>query len=115
LLKKNIIHKCSALMLLLLFIVSNTPKQLLHDFFANHVDYKNVLVNQDTPHLNQLSFHCQVNHLVVETPFTNEQQSIVFYQPLNYRIFTPSLYHFIVLGFPSQLDLRGPPEKISLS
>jgi len=107
--KNNNIRKFPALALLLLFMISNMPKQLMHDLFANHVDYKVGITNHDTPHLNQLSFHCQVNHFVVETPYAYDQQTVVICKPLNFRQFTSSLYQCIAIGYQSQPGLRGPP------
>ncbi|MEP7109690.1 MAG: hypothetical protein ABI760_16970 [Ferruginibacter sp.] len=106
----RIIRQCSALVLLLLFMVSNTPKQLLHDIFANHVDYRNGIAgNKDTAHVKQLTFHCQCDHQVVESPFLPDIHGFAVYFPFHYPLGTSSLYTYINGDHQFQFGLRGPP------
>jgi hypothetical protein len=111
LLKNKIIRQLGALLLLLLFVVSNTPKQALHDLFANHIDSKKGQASSSTipRQISQLSYHCQCDHLVVESPYTYSDQTIVYYLPFNYRQFVASPYLFIFGNKEFQLVLRGPP------
>ncbi len=110
--KKNIIHSISVLALLLLFILSNTPKQWLHDIFANHKDCTIALSVSDKSHpqISQQGFNCDCNSLVVEIPFTTSHEIFIGLPPLKISsVFTslpgkdfPSVYHFF-------FELRGPP------
>jgi hypothetical protein len=108
--KNKIIRQFSAIGLLLLFILSNTPKQFIHDVFANHVDYKNGIAK--TTHDNnvyQSSFHCPTDNLVAESPFTNDAQAILINVAINYLQFTALLSNTLAANRYLRLDLRGPP------
>lgn len=108
--KNKIIRQIIALALLLLFVFSITPQQLMHDLFANHVDCKNGIAdNADIEHVNQLNFHCQVDHFVVESHFTLNMQFIEICVSPNFLQFPSLSYYFIGNDFQWQSDLRGPP------
>lgn len=108
--KNKIIRQVSAIALVLLFVLGNTPKQWVHDLFASHVDYKNGIVEPTHPvNVYQSSFHCQTDHFVVESPFTNDAQTILINCSGSYRRFNISLYNFDTVGHHCQSNLRGPP------
>ena len=108
--KVKIIRPIAAAALVLLFIVSNTPRQLLHNLFAKHTDCKNVKPSSGNASvLNTLRFHCACNYLVMESPFMQGAETIAISRPGKYLLFTSSLYHYVKTYPPLQIDLRGPP------
>jgi hypothetical protein len=108
--KNKIIRQFSAIGLLLLFILSNTPKQFIHDIFANHVDYKNgIAKTTHDSNIYQSSFHCQTDNLVAESPFTNDALAIVINAAINYLQITALLSNPLATNCYLRLDLRGPP------
>jgi len=110
LIKKKIIQKFSASLLLLLFLLSNTPMQALHNLFANHVDSTKVVVDNDQKdQVKQMRFHCPTNHLVVESPFAQSTCLSIFNHPFFYLNFGASVYTFVTADCAYQPDLRGPP------
>lgn len=105
---KKYISKFAAGLLLLLFVISVSPRQLLHDLFANHID----LVSNDhsgNPEISTWSFHCQCDNFVAESPFVMVEVDTVF---------APNAVFAETGGFlkapfyriePRQVSLRGPP------
>ena len=98
-------------MLLLLFVVSNTPKQALHDLFANHIDSKKEQARSiaNDSQVNKLSYHCQCDHLVVESPYVYSDQIALYQVPVNYPQFVTSSYVYVSCKKEFQFVLRGPP------
>ncbi|MEO6734170.1 MAG: hypothetical protein ABIN01_23315 [Ferruginibacter sp.] len=107
--KIKIIRPIIASALLLLFIVSNTPKQILHDIFANHPDCIKKIPDGIGNNVSELKFHCQCDHLVVESPFTNGLSVITISQRFTHLEIIPSYYTFIVTDHHVKSTLRGPP------
>lgn len=108
--KNKVIRQITALALLLLFVLGNTPKQWVHDLFASHVDYKNGIVEPAQPtNVYQSSFHCQTDHFIVDSPFTNDAQSILINSLVGYLQFKNALYNIHTVDHHSQPVLRGPP------
>jgi len=108
--KNKIIHQFAALAMLLLFVLGNMPKQWMHDLFANHIDYKNGIVEPTHPtNVYQSSFHCQTDHFIIESPFTNDVPSILIDRSVNYVQFQSALYNFHTVDHQCQPALRGPP------
>ena len=108
--KNKIISKILALLLLILFVVGNSPIQLLHNAFANHKDYSyGSAQNNAKPQVVQKGFHCDCDHFVVESAFVI---------PIG---ISNSVSTWLVLEFPTSLisplfspthsffQLRGPP------
>jgi len=108
--KNKIIRQFTALALLLLFVLGNTPKLWVHDLFASHVDYKNGIVEPTHPTNGyQSSFHCQTDHFVVESPFTNDAQALLISNSVSYIQFKNALYNFHTIDQCCPPALRGPP------
>ncbi len=105
--KNSTIKSYLAALILVLFAYSITPKIVLHNLVANHIDKSKVL----NSHLNELSasgYNCKCDNLVAESPFIPAE---TFTQ----QVFT-SYFSFISLDkIPissfAQLfaELRGPP------
>ena len=55
-------------LLLCLFTFSATPKQWLHDIFADHKDFYSNAVGDHIQFIKS-GFHCECDNLVVNTPF----------------------------------------------
>ena len=69
--ERNTIQKFLAFFLLIVFAISSTPKIYFHDVIANH---KDVVSFCDHPQkskacLHQKGYDCEVNDLVVTTPY----------------------------------------------
>ncbi|MEO6719794.1 MAG: hypothetical protein ABIN67_05475 [Ferruginibacter sp.] len=108
--KNTTIRFINALALSLLFLLSNTPKKLVHSIFANHTDLKNgEAASHEGENLVPLSFHCQCDNLVVESPFTIHLVYTSVNFPKQYRKFAASLYNDIPLVYLFTSALRGPP------
>ncbi|MBC7688508.1 MAG: hypothetical protein H7211_10050 [Aquabacterium sp.] len=96
--------------LLLLFVIGNTPVRLLHNIFANHTDIiKGAVGAPNSQNLHQQTFHCQCDHQVVESAFIG----IVYISSpgcaLKYVSLASTLYAFTAKGWFGKSLLRGPP------
>jgi len=108
--KNNTIRHFAALFLLLLFVLGNSPKQWLHDVFANHKDSTSGLsANNDKVEIAQKGIHCQCDHFVVESAFANPGNPISFLAPVVYSGFSSSLASAILNQHQFFFKLRGPP------
>lgn len=107
------IRQLGALLLLLLFVMSNTPEQWVHNLFATHTDGKkacaDIVESKKTANIIQLRFHCQCDHIVVESPFIYQVTAFVVSNPYHYFQFSSALYSFLTPGPLFQVGLRGPP------
>jgi hypothetical protein len=99
-------------LLVMLTLLSITPKHLLHDVFADHIDKKDVC-----PHPMDAGFHqsyhgCDTANFVVETPFTTTQAFVVI-APVPFDILAAVRYYptgpIASIGYCS---LRGPPSAV---
>ncbi len=94
-------------------MVSNSPKQWLHDTFANHIDCKKTTTTDNSnEQVKQLRFHCQCDHLVVENPFIAAAVPINILIPFFYGQYITTDYHFTKTNHQSLPALRGPPQFI---
>lgn len=96
-----------AYFLLLVFAYSITPKIVLHNLVADHIDKRKVLKS----HLNELStagFNCKCDNLVAESPFIPAE----IFTPEVFTAYISSIYaENITFTSRNQLfsELRGPP------
>lgn len=105
---KKYISKFAAGLLLLLFVISISPKQVLHDLFANHID----LVSNDhsgTPEISTWSFHCQCDNFVAESPFVMVEVSPLFPPTVVFAQKSGFLKASFCRTHPGHVSLRGPP------
>jgi hypothetical protein len=95
--------------MLLLFALSITPKQLLHDVITGHKHSSSKLETDANYQASKNNFKCNWQNQIVESPFTDQPHfqldhpvitysSHINYYTLNYR----SAGHFFS-------SLRGPP------
>jgi hypothetical protein len=106
----NTIRRLLASALLVLFVLSITPKRYLHHWFANHTDVALHQQGTDGPaHLQQDGFRCDCDNPVATAPFTNGLAHFDFTPPRFY-----AAYHHRFLcaerhGVQIFAGLRGPP------
>jgi hypothetical protein len=109
LLQNPLIKRCLSGLLLLLFTFSITPRQLLHDAFANHKDTAVKASAARTPLLSNAGFNCACDNLVAESPFTEAAIAVDIIPPMAFAV-QPAVpvpgIHFIPIVFSG---LRGPP------
>jgi hypothetical protein len=108
---KSSIRSLLALMLLLVFTISTTPRRYWHDIFAGHTDTAVCDVPLDGKHhLRDTGIQCDCNKLVATSPFT-EQDEVVL--PVIPRLFfTPgqtALSSVILAPVTRVHAQRGPP------
>jgi hypothetical protein len=97
-------------MMILVFAMSITPKQLLHNLFSNHNDisYSHSRNNNSQPQINKAGINCQCVDFVAESPFIdiNDVVNIIpvfFHDKKAWYCSAPySLYKFFS-------EFRGPP------
>jgi hypothetical protein len=110
-LKKNrIIQNITALALLLLFVLSNTPKQWLHDAFASHKDCVTTPSAENNLKISQQGFYCDCDSLVVEKPFFAADKIFVGLPALAiYSELTLTPDKILASADHFFFQLRGPP------
>ena len=96
--------------MLLLFTFSITPKQILHDVFANHKDTVNNLSGfSKVPLIVNAGINCPCDNLVAESPFTGEAPAFNLSAPFSFAeqpvLFANSFHSTNQFFF----ELRGPP------
>jgi hypothetical protein len=97
--------------LLLVFAFSITPKRILHDLFANHVDNVPGKNSNSTYHVIDAGFNCDNDHLVVESSFLGTH---TVFSILSIPVLTSYVIKDIPLYSSSEIisSLRGPPVNI---
>jgi hypothetical protein len=97
--------------MLLLFALSITPKQLLHDVIAGHKHDYNKFRGTVNFHASKKGFQCNWDNDVIESPFTCQEEiqleQPVFAYNLYFNLYN-SGYYSTELFFYS---LRGPPSQ----
>jgi len=97
--------------LLIIFALSITPKQLLHDLFARHADNRPVKSNAAVQLVVDSGYNCDRDHLVAESSFIGGQPVFTF---LSFSFFPSYILKNIsftsVYGIYSAL--RGPPATV---
>lgn len=108
-LKNNYIRRPLAVMLIAIFALSNTPKQQLHNIFADHSDVSLSGQKSSKQNLSKAEFHCNCDNLVVIAPFipaTVYFSTHITYCPITFNQAKSSdLPLFQKIFF----ELRGPP------
>jgi hypothetical protein len=106
--KNQVIRKCLASLMLVIFVFSLTPKIFLHSLIATHKDTFSNSLDTKT-HIEKKGFHCDCDDLVVESPFIPND--------VNFNVVIPTLYPQLSAqeinnfssAFPISFGLRGPP------
>jgi hypothetical protein len=94
--------------MLLLFALSVTPKQWLHDIITGH-KHSYVVFGEENYKASKNSFQCNWNTLEVESPFTH-QPDFQFEHPA--IVHSAYFNHYILNEYSAEIILsllRGPP------
>ncbi|MDQ6761937.1 MAG: hypothetical protein M3015_04820 [Bacteroidota bacterium] len=108
--QNTFIRKFIAASLLAVFALSITPTKVLHYFFANHKDSV-IIKTKDSkcPSLSVAGFNCQVDNLVVESPFTVLLQPVSCTAPEVITIIKIYTAASFICADHFYFELRGPP------
>lgn len=107
---KDSIKRTVSLLLFLVFAFSITPKQWIHKLIFQHKDVYTVCTDGSfKTHLHQTGFHCELNNIIVLSPFTSDVSVTEAEVPLIHSLYyspiendaDPVSYFFF--------NLRGPP------
>ncbi|HXS36079.1 MAG TPA: hypothetical protein VN721_05225 [Flavipsychrobacter sp.] len=105
--RKQLTKIVSGLMFLV-FLYWITPREFLHNIFANHRDSvenyheKGVVIR--TVHT-----HCSFLNIVVSSFLSSEKQYLSFEEIIHYTKWTLPIYHFHFTPSSNVVSLRGPP------
>lgn len=105
-----ILKNISAVFVLCAFLLSITPKQVLHNLAAHHKDQSAKKIHdKDRVQFNEFGFNCDCNSIVATSPFTETSS-----RPGIHRLVHYSFYQEISSIPLSSSDhfyftLRGPP------
>ena len=107
--QSKFIRTVLAVLMLMVFAFSVTPKILLHNLVANHKDSEIKSNFSNEEQFSKSGFNCNCDNLVVESPFVND------FIPVHLSAAKQFAQHqtFFRNGFASfhhfYLELRGPP------
>lgn len=107
--KKTTIRLFSAVVIMLVFSLSITPKKFLHDLVADHQDDVSIAINDGHDHIDHHGFNCNCDNLVATSPFAEHTETLAFNTPVYFKEYsstTPSGIKSITHSFSA---LRGPP------
>lgn len=114
--KQRIIQKASVFLLLIIFLISTTPKAFIHNAIADHRDY-DFGCNHKThtsPCLTAAGFNCHFVNLVVDVPYLYTAQPLFTSINSSFLLLEDHTYYSIFQsGFFSK-EGRGPPCVVSL-
>lgn len=105
----HIIKKFSAFLLLCVFAIGITPKQVLHDALTHH---QHIPLNEDGASVGKSRFNCNDENFAAESPFVDQVTDIELIVPDVDRAM-PNIFH---PSHPREhhvfFELRGPPVAI---
>jgi hypothetical protein len=103
------IRKVVALVLLLLFAFSITPRNYLHDIFANHKDVTYGASAYDDITVQKSGIDCGFHNLVAESPFADLSQKTDVAGPVRPAGCCNTHYLSFIQTIVSAVDNKGPP------
>jgi len=109
-----IIRQFLAGLLLIVFAFSITPRQVLHDWLANHEDGVTHCSLGDVTHFSTDGFHCNCDNLVAESPFTCQDGLFEFRPAQVYAPMQGAVLPCFYVQTPFFFSLRGPPAVASV-
>lgn len=103
------IRTAVASLLLLLFALGITPRQLLHDVITSHTDLSISAPPGKHASLCKTGFNCDCLDLVAESPFIVDGHAVadVLFRP--HQLFVPPAQQDASAASVSLSSLRGPP------
>jgi hypothetical protein len=107
--KKLYIKNIVTSVLLVLFAFSTTPRNILHDLFANHKDEVSLSKKTSSSQVKTFDYLCKVENTVVESPFIESSSHFdfsTFPQVTQHSIFTSYFFTSSKYFF---FEHRGPP------
>ncbi len=107
--KNQTILRFSAVVMLLIFALSITPKRYLHDIFANHTDITGHIAADGKVLISKTGFNCDCNTAVATSPFTDQVEELKLGFFSSYSLLVPAYIHSIYSPAHALLGLRGPP------
>ena len=94
--------------MLALFALSVSPKIVIHALAAHHTDSHRAFGHQDDQY-SKAGFHCNIDNLVVESPFLDYSVSIHLQAPVAFPIHQVKADHQFRSYTDHIFGLRGPP------
>lgn len=101
---KNII----GVLLTCTFLLSITPKQVLHNLSANHKD-STAQRNNDRTEFNQIGFNCECYSVVATSPFTEVSSGPEILKLIHFSLYSEKASSSFSSTDHFYFDLRGPP------
>ncbi|MEI9911183.1 MAG: hypothetical protein WDO71_16850 [Bacteroidota bacterium] len=107
--KPQIIKKLAAGLMLLLFALSITPKQLLHDVITGHTHNYAKFEKHSNFQASSNNIQCNWHNQLVESPFTDQPDFQLDHPAVVHS--SPALYYTLHDYFTDRFfsSLRGPP------
>lgn len=105
------IKQCLAVFMLLVFVLSITSQQTIHDIVAKHTDKIRCDVHKNLPidQVENTSIHCSHDNLVATSPFLDFTFDITLTHPLQNVVTKTYLICFYFSNNNYSLVSRGPP------
>jgi hypothetical protein len=103
-----ILKKTTGVLLLCTFLLSITPKLVLHNISAHHKDQSAKKFN-DKLQLNESGFNCDCNSIVATSPFTELSLGFDNLNLYHFSLYTERTATFLSSADHYYSDLRGPP------
>ncbi len=109
--RNHFVRRRVSALLLVIFALSATPKQFLHDVFANHKDTPSTNSSDKFHHqkIGKAVIHCQLDDLVVEAPYISFNNNTEVFTPFVFIVSYSETYISFLSSFPISFGLRGPP------
>ena len=95
--------------MLALFALSVTPKIVIHALVAHHTDSHLAFGHDQADQYNKAGFHCNIDNLVVESPYLNYSISIHLQAPKAFLIYQIRADDQFRSYTDHIFGLRGPP------
>jgi len=107
-LRHHIVKKLAVVFVLCTFLLSITPKQVIHNLVADHTDNTTHKTN-DRLQFNATTYHCDCNNIVATSPYLSVSQNPD--QLISLPEFAYSISRAFSLFTAEQINLtlRGPP------
>ena len=98
--------------LLILFAFSITPKKVLHDLVVDHADTIVSDHSEEFSHFHTTGFHCNLDNLVAESPFTAQHDHFEFIPVLSFPVQQEAFLYSYYADTCFFSELRGPPATV---
>ena len=103
-----VFKKLASVFILCTFLLSITPKQVLHAIAADHKDRSSKRLD-GLLQVNQLGFNCDCNSVVATSPFAETASEIIIPKLVHHSFYTGTFVVRISANEHFYFSLRGPP------